>query len=122
MGLKATSIKRYTIEYGPNSGFNYDAGTLATIIMAFCSDYNLGLHDDSDNFSYEGLWEIDKEEFRKMTEALEKMDKAEFDRKMKFWYMGDDRTPYDKDYVVEMFKGYLADTQDDSCYVRLAWL
>ena len=42
MGLRATVIKKYEIEYGNTQGFNYGASELADLIYEFCEDYYVG--------------------------------------------------------------------------------
>ena len=42
MGLRATVIKKYEIEYGDTQGFNYGSDVLASLIYEFCNDYFVG--------------------------------------------------------------------------------
>lgn len=116
MGLRATSIKKYEIVYGDNSGFNYDPDTLSNIIEDYCEDFYNGEDLPDTNV----VWEVDKTQFRNMVSELEKMSDEEFKSKMEDWKYGCEC--YNKNYVVTLFKGFLSDTPEDSNYVRIAWL
>ena len=121
MGLRATVIKKYEVEYGNANGFNYDPETLYNIISDFCNDFYTGGED----LSTEAYWEIDKKEFADMLAELKEMPEDEFKERMKEdWFHGtfSDDKPYSKKYIVDVFEGYLAETPADSNYVRLGWL
>ena len=116
MGLRATVIKKYEIEYGDTQGFNYDPDTLSNIISEFCDDFYNG------DVSADVYWEIDKEQFRAMVDQLAEMSTEEFNTRMEEdWFCGDDK-PYSKKYVLDVFTGWLAETPEDSNYVRIGWL
>lgn len=118
MGLRATSVKKYEIEYGDVQGFNYDPDTLNNIISEFCDDYYCGGGD----LSTDTIWEVDKEQFKNMLNELCEMPEDEFNERMEEdWFCGDDK-PYTKKEVTDLFKGYYNDTPEDSNYVRIAWL
>ena len=121
MGLRATSIKTYKVEYGDHSGFNYDAETLANIISEFCDDF----YNGEDYADTNVIWEIDKDQFADMIESIKAMSEDEFNEKMtEEWQMStfSDDEPYSKAYVINKFEGFLDDTQENSIYVRIAWL
>ena len=119
MGLRATVIKKYEIEYGNANGFNYDNYTLANIIGCFCDDYFCGEDCNTDS-----IWEIDKEEFKEMVDRIKNLSDEEFDSYMESWFDGvfSDDKPYSKKYVLDVFEGWLEETPENSNYVRIAWL
>ena len=124
MGLRATVIKKYEVEYGNANGFNYDPETLCNIIGEFCEDYYFG-DDGYGNLSTDAFWEIDKEQFQEMVNQLEEMPVEEFNDRMKEdWFEGtfSDDKPYTKKYVLGVFKGWLDETPENSNYVRIGWL
>ena len=124
MGLRATVITKYEIEYGGVQGFNYDPDTLNNIISEFCEDYYNG-DDGYGGCSTDAYWEIDKEQFREMYTELSLMPEEEFDERMKEdWFHGtfSDDKPYSKKYILEVFGGWLNETPDSSNYVRIGWL
>ena len=117
MGLRATSITKYKIEYGGVQGFNYDPDTLGAIIDDYCDDFYSG----EDYHDTNVIWEIDKDQFKDMVSELEQMSEEEFNARMdESWGNGDEA--YTKEYVVKILKGFLTDTQEDSNYVRIGWL
>jgi hypothetical protein len=121
MGLRATVIKTYKVEYGNANGFNYDPDTLNNIISEFCDDYYCG-DDGCGGLSTDTFWEIDKEQFRAMVNQLAEMPTEEFNTRMEEdWFCGDDK-PYSKKYVLDVFTGWLAETPEDTNYVRFGWL
>ena len=81
MGLRATVIKTYKVEYGNANGFNYDPDTLNNIISEFCDDYYCG-DDGCGGLSTDTFWEIDKEQFRAMVNQLAEMPTEEFNTRM----------------------------------------
>lgn len=115
MGLRATSITKYEIEYGGVQGFNYDSNTLAEIIGHYCDDFYCGQDCCPDT---DVIWEIDKKQFADMVASLEGMSETDFSDLMDFIGEGD----YTREYVVKILKGFLADTQEDSNYVRIGWV
>lgn len=123
MGLRATVIKKYVVEYGNTNGFNYDAETLNNIISEFCDDYYCG--NDDYGVSTDVIWEVDKEQFRDMYTELSLMSEEEFNERMKEdWFYGifSDDKPYTKKYILDVFGGWLNETPKDSNYVRFGWL
>lgn len=123
MGLQATSIKRYVIEYGNTRGFNYDPYTLENIFRSFCDDIYTG--DDGSGGSTSAVWEINKEEYSLMLKSLEALDEEEVTTRLKNDWLGKpvkEEDPYSKDYILQHLRGYLDDTPEDSDYVRIAWL
>ncbi len=124
MGLRATVIKKYEVEYGNANGFNYNPDTLSNIISEFCDDFYAG-NDDCVGNSTDAIWEINKEQFRDMVNQLEEMPTNEFNERMIgswFWGTFSDEKPYTKNYVLDVFKGWLAETPENSNYVRIGWL
>lgn len=124
MGLRATVIKEYKIEYGNCNGFNYDAETLNNIIGEFCDDFYNG-DDGWGGINTSAFWEIGKEQFAQMIEDIKAMPDEEFDEKMKEdWFESpfEDEKPYSKKYVLDVFEGWLEETPENSNYVRLGWL
>lgn len=117
MGLRAHSVKKYEIEYGDHAGFNYDSDTLANIIEDFCDDFYSG----EDYADTNVIWEVDKGQFADMVKAIEEMSETDFNSRMNDdWEYGTGE--YSKEYVLNLFKNFLADTQENSDYVRIAWL
>ena len=112
MGLRATVIKKYEIEYGNTQGFNYEADTLADIICEFCNDYYVG--DDEFGATTNAIWEVDKTEFKNMLSEIREMTDEEFEATFS------DRVG--REEVISVFEGFLAETPEDSNYVRFGWL
>ena len=124
MGLRATVIRKYEVEYGNANGFNYDAETLSNIIGEFCEDFYCG-DDGCGGLSTDAFWEIDKGQFREMVEQIRTMPEEEFNQRMEDdWFQSpfSDDKPYTKKYVLDVFEGWLEETPEDSNYVRLGWL
>ena len=124
MGLRATVIKKYEVEYGNANGFNYDPETLDNIISEFCDDYYCG-DDGYGGLSTDAYWEIDRNQFCEMVDQLAEMPDEEFKERMEEdWFVGTfaDDKPYSKKYVLDVFKGWLEETPEDSNYVRIGWL
>lgn len=124
MGLRATVIKKYEVEYGNANGFNYDCSTVSNIISDFCDDFYSG-DDGYGGYDENAIWEVDKEQFCEMVNELAEMTEEEFDERMKEdWFSGTfpDDKPYSKKYVLDVFTGWLAETPKDSKYVRFGWL
>lgn len=119
MGLRATVIKKYELEYGHTEGFNYGNEGLSAIIGAFCNDYFTG--DDGYGGSDTAVvWEIDREEFRRMLEEIKSMSHEEFVSAVREHSYYEDE--WDKEYIVKVFEGFLEETPEYYTYVRLAWL
>ena len=108
MGLRATVIKKYEIEYGDTQGFNYGASELADLIYEFCEDYYGGNSTDS-------IWEVNKEQFAGMLEEIKDMSDEEFEERFPHIEQG-------KEEVVRIFEGFLKETPENSNYVRFGWL
>jgi hypothetical protein len=124
MGLRATVIRKYEVEYGNACGFNYDPDTLNNIISEFCDDYYCG-DDGYGGCSTDAYWEIDKEQFREMYTELSLMPEDEFNERMKEdWFHGNFSfdEPYSKKYILDVFGGWLNETPENSNYVRIGWL
>ena len=124
MGLRATVIRKYVVEYGNANGFNYNAETVYNIISAFCDDF-YGGDDGYGGISTDAIWEVSKRQFSEMVSELRNMPEEEFDEHMKEdWFQGvfADDEPYSKKYVLEVFQAWLDETPEDSNYVRFGWL
>ena len=124
MGLRATVIRKYEVEYGNANGFNYNADTVSNIIGEFCENFYCG-DDGYGGLSTDAIWEVDRDEFSDMVEKLKAMPEEEFDKRMKEdWFYGtfSDDKPYSKKYVLNVFEGWLAETPESSLYVRFGWL
>lgn len=124
MGLRATVIKKYEVEFGNANGFNYDPETLDNIISEFCDDYYCG-DDGYGGLSTDAYWEIDRNQFCEMVDQLAEMPDEEFKERMEEdWFVGTfaDDKPYSKKYVLDVFKGWLEETPKDSNYVRIGWV
>ena len=117
MGLRAYVIKKYDVQYGEMSGFNYGADFLGRLIGEYCECAYLG----GDYNDYDAIWEVDKGEFANMVAELEKLTDEEFNEKAEKWGAdGDD--DYTKSYVIELFKDWLAETPENETWVRFGWL
>ena len=113
MGLRATVIKKYEIEYG-NQGFNYGASELADLIYEFCEDYYVG-DDGYGGNDTNSIWEVEKNNFAGMLEEIREMSDDEFE----------ERFPHieqSREEVVRVFEGFLKETPENALYVRFAWL
>ena len=114
MGLRATVIKKYEIEYGDTQGFNYGASELADLIYEFCEDYYVG-DDGYGGNDTNAIWEVEKNNFAGMLEEIREMSDDEFE----------ERFPHieqSREEVVRVLQGFLNETPENSCYVRFAWL
>ena len=119
MGLRATVIKKYEIEYGNTQGFNYGSGVLASLIYEFCSDYFVG-DDGCGGSNTDSIWEVDKDEFAGMLEEVKGMSQEELDDLIGSRNGFNDGWP--KEEVVRVLEGFLKETPENSNYVRFAWL
>lgn len=108
MGLWATAVKKYEIEYGQTQGFNYDVDGLYGIISQFCEDFYSGDVADPNV-----IWEINKAEFKEMIETIEGLADEDYDELI---------GGYNKEELIRNLNGYLAETPRNSDYVRIAWL
>ena len=118
MGLRATIIKTYNVEYGEAQGFNYGSEFLSNLISNYCDCCNLGGEfNDMDSF-----WSVDKGEFANMVAELEKLTDEEFNEKAENEWGADGDDDYTKSHVVELFKDWLAETPENETWVRFGWL
>lgn len=108
MGLYATAVKKYEIEYGHTQGFNYDVDGLYGIISQFCDDFYSGDVADPNV-----IWEIDKTQFREMIDEIERLSEEDYDELI---------GGYDREQLINTFNGYLNETPRNSNYVRIGWL
>lgn len=123
MGLRATSVKKYEIQFGDTSGFNYGVDTLSNIIGEHCNDFFCG--SDGEPSSNE-IWEVNKEEYKAMLDKLDAMDKRKLEKKIRTEWLScvleEDKKTYTPEYVLRVLHGFYDDTPEDSNYVRIAWL
>lgn len=123
MGLRATVIRKYEIEYGDTCGFNYDPDTIANIVSDYCDDRYFG-GGDFEYCSTEGIWEIDKVQFENMLGTLISMPMEEFEEKLRDeWASGQgDSKKYTRKYILDTFQGWLDETPKNESYIRLSWI
>lgn len=113
MGLRATVIKKYEIEYGNTQGFNYSSDVMASLIYEFCDDYFVG-DDGCGGSNTDSIWEVSKDDFTYMLNEIKEMSQKELDDIMgQHW---------DKDDIIRVFEGFLKETPENSNYVRFGWL
>lgn len=120
MGLRATVIKKYEIEYGDTMGFNYGSDVLANLIYEFCSDYFVG-DDGYGGSNTDAIWEVDKDEFADMLEEVKGLSQEELDDILRR-HQGSFNDNWPKEEVVRVLEGFLKETPENSYYVRFAWL
>ena len=119
MGLRATVIKKYEIEYGDTQGFNYGSDVLASLIYEFCNDYFVG-DDGCGGSNTDAIWEVDKDEFAGMLEEVKGMSQEELDEIIGHRNTFNDAWP--KEEVIRVLEGFLNETPENALYVRFAWL
>ena len=119
MGLRATVIKKYEIEYGNTQGFNYSSDVLAHLISEFCSDYSVG-DDGYGGNNTDAIWEVDKGEFADMLKEVKKLSQEELNDILSCYQGSSD--DWSKEEVVRVLEGFLKETPEYSNYVRFAWL
>ena len=114
MGLRATAIKEYKVEYGETAGFNDCVDIVADIIRAYCSCYYLGYDGFPDESA---IWEVDKAEFKAMLDNIKNMTDDEFKSKIY-----DKRCDLTRNETVRVFEGFLEETPDNEEWVRFGWI
>lgn len=119
MGLRATVIKKYEIEYGNTQGFNYGSDVLANLIYEFCSDYFVG-DDGYGGSNTDAIWEVDKDEFANMLKEIKGLSQEELDDILNRYQGSTDN--WSKEEVIRVLEGFLYETPGNSNYVRFAWL
>lgn len=115
MGLRATVIKKYEVSYGDTQGFNYDSEVLADLLNHFCDSAYCG----GEYRSTAAIWEVPREEFQGMVDRISSMTDTEFAEACEE-ATGTDN--YTREQVLDVFRGWLAETPADSPYVRFGWL
>lgn len=115
MGLRATVIKKYEVSYGDTQGFNYDSEVLADLLNHFCDSAYCG----GDYHSTAAIWSVPREEFQGMVDRISSMTDAEFAEACEETTGTDN---YNREEVLDVFRGWLAETPADSPYVRFGWL
>lgn len=118
MGLHATIIKKYDVQYGDAGGFNYGAGFLAELIGEYCDCSYLG----GEYNAMEGFWKVDKTEFTDMVETLKAMPAKEFNKKAIEEWGAAKSDGYTKSYVLRVFKNWLEETDPNSDWLRFGWI
>lgn len=118
MGLRATVIKKYEVEFGNTGGFNYGTDGLAAIIRTFCTSNYFGDEDVCPDSG--AVWEVDKEEFRQMLDDIRQMTHEELVSRIREENYYEDE--WSKDEIVRVFEGFLSETPDEYDIVRFAWL
>lgn len=119
MGLRATVIKKYEIQYGDTQGFNYGSDALVTLIYEYCNDYFVG-DDGYGGSNTDAIWEVDRDEFAGMLEEVRLLSQKDLDDLLGRRQAFNDTWP--KEEVIRVLEGFLNETPEDSCYVRFAWL
>jgi len=115
MGLRATVIKKYEVSYGDTQGFNYDSEVLADLLNHFCDSAYCGGGYHSTN----AIWEVPRGEIQGMVDRISSMTDTEFAEACEK-ATGTDN--YTREEVLDVFRGWLAETPADSPYVRFGWL
>lgn len=121
MGLRATVVKTYKVEYGNKGGFNYGNDFLVALVEHFEIDAYTG----GEYNSLSAIWEFDKEGFEEMVEQLKQMSQADFGGLCAELGFSSDylfENGYTREYVLEVFTGWLEETPEDSAWVRIGWL
>ena len=115
MGLRATVIKKYEIEYGDIQGFNYGSDALVSLIYEFCDDYFVG-DDGYGGNDTNAIWEVNKNEFAYMLNEVKEMSQEELDG-----ILGRRHTNggWEKEEVVRVLEGFLRETPETEDYVRI---
>lgn len=119
MGLRATVIKKYEIEYGNTQGFNYGSDVLASLIYEFCKNYYVG-DDEFGGSNTNAIWEVDKDEFAHMLEEVKKLSQEELDDILRRQHTFNDG--WDKDDIIRVLEGFLKETPENALCVRIGWL
>lgn len=119
MGLRATVIKKYEIQYGDTQGFNYASDILVALLYEFCNDYFVG-DDGYGGSNTDAIWEVDKDEFAGLIEEIRLLSQEELDDILQRHHCFNKDWP--KDDILRVLEGFLKETPEDSCYVRFAWL
>ena len=122
MGVRATIIKKYALEYGDSCGFNYGMEFLANLIGDFCPTAWLGGEDNSSD----AIWEVPRNEFVDMVAEIKAMPDKTFTKKVKDeWstcFLDDDLKENTKEYVISKFNEWLDESDPDDDYIRFGWL
>ena len=119
MGLRATVIKKYEIEYGDTQGFNYGSDVLCALIYEFCNDYFVG-DDGCGGSDTDATWEVNKAEFANMLEEIRELDQEELDDIIGNRHTFNNSWP--KEDIIRVLEGFLKETPEDYNYVRFGWL
>lgn len=118
MGLRATIIKTYKVEYGNAQGFNYGSTFISNLINTYCDCCNLGGEfNDTDSF-----WEVDKDEFAAMVKKIEEIPAKEFNKRAVDEWGAEKEDGFTKSYVLRTFKAWLKETPEDTTWVRFGWI
>lgn len=115
MGLRATVIKKYEVSYGDTQGFNDDSEGLADLLNHFCESEYCG----GEYHSMDAIWDVPTEEFKGMVDKISSMSDTEF---AETCVEATGASNYTREQVLDVFRGWLAETPADSRYVRFGWL
>ena len=114
MSTRAHVITKYEIKYG-SDGLAWGQSFIESLASEYMTDYYIG----GENHSDAAIWELNKDEFKAMTETLSKMTSDEYSSKCNEW--GIDPDDYQKDDVVDLFRSWLKETPENEDYVRISW-
>ena len=114
MSTRAHVITKYEIKYG-SEGLAWGQSFVETLAYEYMTDYYIGGETHSDA----AIWELNKDEFKAMTETLSKMTSDEYISKCNEWCI--DTDDYQKDDVVDLFRSWLKETPENEDYVRISW-
>lgn len=114
MSTRAHVITKYEIKYG-SEGLAWGQSFIESLAVEYMTDYYIGGETHSDA----AIWELNKDEFKAMTETLSNMTSDEYISKCN--ESGIDPDDYPKDYVVELFNTWLKETPENEDYVRISW-
>ena len=121
MGVRAHIIKKYVVEYGESSGFNYGMEFLANLIGEFCPNAWLG----GEYNSAAAIWEVPRNEFVDMVTEITAMPAKTFTEKVKDdWgtcFLADEVKEYTKKYVLGKFNEWLEESDPNDDYIRFGW-
>ena len=114
MSTRAHVITKYEIKYG-SEGLAWGQSFMESLAYEYMTDYYIG----GENHSDAAIWELNKDEFKAMTETLSKMTSDEYISMCNEWAIDPD--DYQKDDVVDLFRSWLKETPEKEDYVRISW-
>ena len=114
MSTRAHVITKYEIKYG-SEGLAWGQSFMESLAYEYMTDYYIGGETHSDA----AIWELNKDEFKAMTETRSNMSSDEYISKCNEWCSDPD--DYQKDDVVDLFRSWLKETPENEDYVRISW-